>query len=391
MANLIKEIFAKLEMAYVSLIKISIIVLCVFIFILFRKIELNEGSNLKKNIETILRSETFVANSYALSKTLVDLETVGLVNCSKLSEINNNGRVFYDSLNNKKCLNFFNLVKKSEKIEMRSSSGITFELEYYLNRNVFAILFEGILYIIFSVLYFILPNIFNKIVLKNDIKLRALEIEKNILLDQTKQVSHDVASPLSAIKLVVGLLKNIDPEIKDILINSINRTQMIFDDLKKARDFTSSVNANICVREIAKEKKLIWGDDCAIYFDDLNLKNSIVKANELEFKRIISNILNNSFESFCGVAGKKIDIHFVNKEGYLFIMIKDDGCGIPSDIIEKIGIKGFSFGKNNLGDSGSGLGLYHAMSSVKNWGGEIKIASNLNEGTEITIKLKNIV
>jgi two-component system sensor histidine kinase SenX3 len=69
------------------------------------------------------------------------------------------------------------------------------------------------------------------------------------------------------------------------------------------------------------------------------------------------------------------------------VKVMDSGKGIPQHLIDKLGSKGISFGKEGHQTAGSGLGLYHAMTTVKSWGGDLSIASLEGQGTTITIKI----
>jgi signal transduction histidine kinase len=65
--------------------------------------------------------------------------------------------------------------------------------------------------------------------------------------------------------------------------------------------------------------------------------------------------------------------------------IKDNGVGIPGELLDKLGEKGASFRDGDR--RGSGLGLYHAKANIEAWGGKLTIQSVVGEGTEIAIAL----
>ena len=382
------QFLSKSELKYIYILKLSIFSLFLFLFIIFRKADQNNIENVKKNIETILRHETSVSNSYSISKSLVDLETIGLFDCAKLIETSNNNRIYYDSFNKHNCAFFFNLIKQNEKLVLTGLNGISYELEYYTSPNLIFRLFETLLYIILASSYLLLPNIFIKIINNNSIKIKTLEIEKNFLLDHSQQITHDIASPLSAIQLIVGLLKNVDPEIKEVLIKSVKRTQKIFDELKQSKSPVAAVNISQCLNEIIKEKKILWDNSCEITIEDNFLQNPIVIAEETKLKRIISNLLNNSFEARNLNNDSKISIRILNKNDKTLLTISDNGKGIPVHILNNIGIKGFSYGKENLSTAGSGLGLHNAIEHIKDWGGDLQISSIQNHGTQISLEFK---
>ena len=69
-------------------------------------------------------------------------------------------------------------------------------------------------------------------------------------------------------------------------------------------------------------------------------------------------------------------------EGEVWIQIRDTGCGIAPDAYRRISNPFFS-----TKEEGTGLGLPIAYRIVQKYGGEIKMASRVGEGTVFTIKL----
>jgi len=63
--------------------------------------------------------------------------------------------------------------------------------------------------------------------------------------------------------------------------------------------------------------------------------------------------------------------------------VKDDGKGIPPEILSRLGEKGATFNKKG----GSGLGLYHSKTTIEKWGGKLEINSELNKGTDVIIRI----
>jgi signal transduction histidine kinase len=318
-----------------------------------------------------------------MAKILVDFETIGFFKCAKLTETSNLNRIYYNTLNSSACKKFNLIEFNNKKIHLAGLNGINYELEYSSKINYLYIFFEFFLYTTCLSFYIYLKNI----VIKHKIKLQALEIEKRFLLDQAMQVTHDVSSPLSAIQLVVGLLKNIDPEIKNILINSVNRTQSIFNELKNSNLKLADVDVPTSLNEIISEKIIVWGYNCFSKINYTTLVNPTIKSNEVEFKRVISNILTNAFESFENNPIKKITIDVYNQNNELHILIADNGKGIANDILSQFGKVKITHGKETRFEAGSGLGVFHAYQNIKTWGGDIIYTSRVNIGTQVKITL----
>jgi signal transduction histidine kinase len=107
----------------------------------------------------------------------------------------------------------------------------------------------------------------------------------------------------------------------------------------------------------------------------------IVRANATELERVLSNILNNAIEA--SHSKKQIDI-YLNPNDAKKLILADQGVGIPSHIISKLGTKGATFGKTH----GTGLGLFHAKNCMESWGGTLHVQSIEQKGTTVLLGFK---
>lgn len=107
------------------------------------------------------------------------------------------------------------------------------------------------------------------------------------------------------------------------------------------------------------------------------------KVNPAEFKRLISNLINNAIEALPKKTGiVKIDLK-AKLDKTVVILIEDNGAGIPKDLLSKIGFRGATFNKSG----GSGLGLFGAKELIQQWGGELTIESQEARGTKVCVSL----
>lgn len=113
--------------------------------------------------------------------------------------------------------------------------------------------------------------------------------------------------------------------------------------------------------------------------------DSWIKVSEAEFKRILSNIINNSIESFepRGQGSVTLALKPAAESAFIHIVISDTGKGISPEILPQLGQRRLTFGKTH----GSGLGLSYAFSRIESWLGQIWIKSTLNQGTQVTLSL----
>lgn len=212
------------------------------------------------------------------------------------------------------------------------------------------------------------------------------------LLNVIQQVKHDIRSPLSSLKMI---LSNVDDlSMRENIENSVHRIDGILSDLTNLEEVTNESSglgtekidlAEVMVSEIIAEKKRLVKSGLTLNFDYNVNQLSLVRVSESHFKRVISNIVQNSIEAF-GVNSESkntIDVSVKSRFQTVFIEIKDNGCGIPEDILSKLLSEQITFGKK----LGSGLGLSHAKAYIQRWGGQITITSTKGLGTTVLITL----
>jgi signal transduction histidine kinase len=207
-----------------------------------------------------------------------------------------------------------------------------------------------------------------------------------------RQMSHDIRSPLATLNTVVEDMKNIDEESKALLRKSISRINEISNNLLEK---SSGNNIEISVPRIDQveilsfladilDQKRIEYKNVKIEINDmLNEYNVLTKVDKVEFNRVISNLINNSYESSSTEIILTVELH--NKEK-IKISLNDNGIGIPASVIELLGKNEFTTKK-----TGNGLGIMHAVSSVKSWGGEFLIKSQKQGGAVVEIILPRVV
>ena len=74
-------------------IQIALLLLVVMLFSYFRMSQKAENEKVIMIAQSLLKNEAAVANSYALSKSIVDLEKAGIFLCTSLTE-KQNSKVF---------------------------------------------------------------------------------------------------------------------------------------------------------------------------------------------------------------------------------------------------------------------------------------------------------
>jgi nitrogen-specific signal transduction histidine kinase len=207
------------------------------------------------------------------------------------------------------------------------------------------------------------------------------------------QVVHDIGSPLAALEAIVQSASLMLPEESRVAIhNAATKIRDIVNSLlKKAkRDLLSMDDGVPCqqllqslIHQVVTEKRLQYlsNDKINIHFNmDKNSYGLFAYVRAADFSRIISNLINNSVESIKSPSG---NIYMLLKDDceYAVIQVNDNGKGISNELISRLGKLGVTFGKSD----GHGLGLFHAKTTIENWGGRLEITSEIGKGTTVSI------
>lgn len=202
------------------------------------------------------------------------------------------------------------------------------------------------------------------------------------------QVAHDIRSPLAALGATARKL-DIPDEQRTLVDGAVGRIHAIADDLleryrapgTEVRPKVESCALAGLVEQVIAEKRIQHKDKAGVKIDFRAGDGIKAAVDQRELQRIVSNLVNNAVESF----GKEgvVSVWLSSADGAVFLEIRDNGRGIPPETLAKLGQKGGTHGK----EGGTGLGLYHARTSVESWGGSLEILSEVGKGTAITITL----
>lgn len=229
----------------------------------------------------------------------------------------------------------------------------------------------------------------------NKEKIEIVENSKMAILNMSRQVAHDIRSPLSALNIVVSSLAFTSDEQKVITDNAILRINDIANDLLGKKDFPQK---NLSERgieipfaqlllNIVNEKRTLHSAyaklEIVTDFDSMFKARVTSTVEQSILSRVISNLLNNSVEALPDKVGQVI-VSLRDYSSQIVISVSDNGKGIPDELLAKLGKEMISLGKDNL-ESGSGLGIYNAKQEVESWGGSLIIKSKIGVGTIIEI------
>jgi len=291
---------------------------------------------------------------------------------------------FY-SLKRDDCRNGILRQEKSIIIQEANNLKITFTLK--LSKEI------QYLFFIFLFIQILLIIVITLVTKKIESEKRASELK---LIKLARQTFHDIRSPLATLNSIRENLTNLPVNEKDLLEKSINRINFIANNLLNiSKNDNSSERLPLIERcnivdilnEVHEAKKAEYQKNLNIKFS-LNTNNHkaiYCNIDKEEIKNILSNLINNSIESYKENKAIKVDIVLKTENDSSVIQVIDYGNGIPEKILKNIGLREFTTKKN-----GNGLGLLHAFECIAEWGGEIKINSQINKGSQVIIFLPNL-
>lgn len=106
-----------------------------------------------------------------------------------------------------------------------------------------------------------------------------------------------------------------------------------------------------------------------------------VKASDTELRMVLVNLSQNAFHAMTD--GGKLTIETKADADRAFLIVSDNGCGIPAENLHRIFEPFFSENQENKA-AGTGLGLSIVKSIVESAGGKIDVASTVGRGTTFT-------
>ena len=206
------------------------------------------------------------------------------------------------------------------------------------------------------------------------------------------QVAHDIRSPLAALDAALKHVDSLPQERRAMLRNAVDRIRDIADNLldrnrpPRAGDACPSpqvlgVSLLSLVEPVVAEKRLQYGVSGGEIVFEPAADCVSAAVQPAEFRRLLSNLINNAVEAL--EKNGQVSVSISSEGGNAVVKISDNGKGIPQKILARLGKKGATFGK----EGGSGLGLYHAKTTVEGWGGRLEIASQPGKGTTVSLLL----
>lgn len=219
----------------------------------------------------------------------------------------------------------------------------------------------------------------------------------NSIFTLAASVAHEIGNPLNSMKIHLELirrkLKNLEVPEKSVasLKNSVNiclEEIARLDDILK--NFLGAIRpqkpemvqtnlVEIILDVLGVQKIELENRNIRCSMTQVCKELPVVLGDSSQLKQLLFNVTKNAMEAMQD--GGSIAIEADCDDAFVFLRVKDSGCGIDRDDISKI-YEPFFTTKNN----GHGLGMMIVMRIMREHGGQVGIDSTPGKGTMVTLQ-----
>ncbi len=224
--------------------------------------------------------------------------------------------------------------------------------------------------------------------------LEAEKVEAKVQL--AREVGHNIRSPIIAIEMMLPTMFGLPIQAKNVLKNAVQEIKALSEKLSKTnKDIVLDMKGQqaendlvllpVLVDEVVQQKIFEYSNSIEVAIESknsCNISEGFVEIEPVEFKSVLSNLINNAIESY-GLSGGFVSVDVCSSSNFNLVTITDKGAGIPNKYINRLGREKITF----KGESGRGTGLTHAFEFVNKSKGQIDIESELGGGTKVSISL----
>ena len=227
----------------------------------------------------------------------------------------------------------------------------------------------------------------------------ALDKEKDIFIST---VTHELRTPITSIRSFSEILhdnEDLSREEQDeflkIIVRETERISRLISqvlDLEKLQSGTSKLefkreNLNQIIREVTDSMQQQAIEKNLKLVCQTGEKEIFWNLNRDRITQVIINLLSNAIKYHDKPAGE-IRLHVSADHETAIITVSDNGPGMEKAYYEKVFEKFYQIRKkDNIKETGVGMGLAITKSIVEKHGGKIEIKSKPGEGTQISLSL----
>jgi len=236
--------------------------------------------------------------------------------------------------------------------------------------------------------------------LKSERQQIALQEKENFAM-LARKVAHDINSPLAALKIISerceelpenkrSLLRSATESILDIANNLISNYQK--NDLSTPSEIEphQPLLVSDLLIQLLSEKKVQYQQYPVTFGTEFasDAHFAFIHIQKTEFRRTISNLINNAVDALENKEGGTILIQLTADADSVIVKVQDNGKGMPRDKVEKMLTRqSFTEGKEH----GHGLGLQQVWDTLEYNRGTMAVQSGPGKGTSVQLIFPRIV
>ncbi|MBY6037399.1 PAS domain S-box protein [Fictibacillus nanhaiensis] len=201
-------------------------------------------------------------------------------------------------------------------------------------------------------------------------------------------VAHEIRNPLTSLKGFVQLFQEREQveaaHYYNIMYKELNRIDQIMGQLLLLAKPQAKAYKKTSLKELVDFVTILLEPEA--FVQNVKIQSDVcetlplVMAEENELKQVLINVIKNAMDSMTD--GGIIHIQSEQKDNKIHLTVKDQGCGIPADRLEKIGEPFYT-----TKEKGTGLGLMVSTKIMKEHKGELTFHSLEGEGTTVRMIL----
>ncbi len=266
---------------------------------------------------------------------------------------------------------------------------------------VFIIIFSIVCLIFIIVLIVILSKYRQA---KYETRLEKSKAEAKARQEFLSRMSHEIRTPMNAIIGLTDVIKmnnNIPPELLEnlnkihssahyllgLINNILDMSKLEQGKMTLSKEPFSLNDMTISLTNMLESEANRFGVNLKI---EQEITNDVILADEIRLRQVLTNLLSNAFKYTPSDGNVKLKIKEISSEettAKYFFSVTDSGIGIPPNEQQRI-FKQFEQVDSNISRSmGTGLGLPISQNIVSLMGGEIKLKSEKNKGSEFSFEL----
>ncbi|BCS52150.1 two-component sensor histidine kinase [Geobacter sp. SVR] len=206
-------------------------------------------------------------------------------------------------------------------------------------------------------------------------------------------VVHELNAPLSVISSASQMIlreEGVPESVREMVARIDSEAQRLSQlargllNFSSRQETSSEVDVNLTIGFLLDFLRYEASRRGVVVRRELDFSLPAIKLDGNLLKQILLNIIMNALQAMEDQGGELLLRTMVSGADRLCVIIRDNGPGIPPEVLENIFTPYFT--TKEIGE-GTGLGLFVSRQLVEELGGRIEVSSSVGKGAEFTVTL----